>query len=515
MSYNTRSSIRGSNSSLNSSRGRGKVVTTPIISIDNQNPLSSRPKVQRTPPPNIVSDSNRTAVNLNTQFEVIAQQQLNPSRNLNTPSRDPNISPQQTISDTVSQTTTFPSDRTERQLLEESFQNLNHSSIEDLLVPTGFIDNQARILSHLNMEPNTNTGNENTANVQTPTANSIESLITLLQQTIRSTQDEMRTELTAIKQSISNITSREQTLPSTSYAQSSSQSSNIVTTPMVSTKFEKWKINFDGSGSVSDFLFKVDTLCERTQCSDEHLMANFHIFLSGKAESWFWNFIKQNRNAQYSFLKTSIIKEFGYLETDHEVLLRISNRKQQNKESYDDFHTNMISMNARMREPIVEKTLIDIIKRNVNTNLKLLLFNTVPKTLHELRDLARNAEKVLKETKVSIPNVNNSRQINELEVGDCEHEINDELIIDPQIEALQLPRQVTKPDYSKIKCWNCLSFGHSYIYCPEDTRHLFCFKCGQRGVNTTKCTNVHPGNRKKSEMATGDSRSKPKPPSSQ
>lgn len=52
---------------------------------------------------------------------------------------------------------------------------------------------------------------------------------------------------------------------------------------------EKWKISFNGTGNVSDFLFKIETLQVRSYCSDEHLMNNFQILLTGKAETWYWD----------------------------------------------------------------------------------------------------------------------------------------------------------------------------------------------------------------------------------
>ena len=243
------------------------------------------------------------------------------------------------------------------------------------------------------------------------------------------------------------------------------------------------------------------------------MLTNFQIFLSGKAEKWYWEFIKRERHVNYSILKHSITKVFGNLETDHEVLMKISARKQFAKESFDDFYSAIISMNLRMGEPICDRTLIDILKRNSSTNLKLMLFNADAQTVFELRDYARKAEKVLQESKIQFPPLSSSKHVNEIETHPQGEAFEEEIEFDPQIEALNLPKRFSKPDYSKIKCWNCLSFGHSYIYCPEETRHVFCYKCGNRGVVTVKCSNPHVGNRKRSEMATGDSRSKPLTPS--
>lgn len=260
---------------------------------------------------------------------------------------------------------------------------------------------------------------------------------------------------------------------------------------------KEWQISYDGSGSVSDFLFKVETLCERTQCSYRHLEANFHVLLNGKAADWFWLFTKQNRNAKYHKLKNALIKEFGSLESDHDVILKISLRKQNYKESNDDFHSSIISMNSRLKNPIPEKSLIEIIKKNVNNNLKFIMFSSQPQTLDDLLDIARKGEDVLRESKIHslYPN---RLQIEGSEVSDTE--------VDPQLDALHMSKRFSKPDYSRIMCWNFLNLGHSYIYCPSEVRNIFCYKCGYKSVTTPNCPNKHQGNLKSNEINTGISR---------
>ena len=132
-----------------------------------------------------------------------------------------------------------------------------------------------------------------------------------------------------------------------------------------------------------------------------------------------------------------------------------------------------------------------------------MLFISDPKDLGELRLLARKAEKVLLENRTSV--VYRPRQVNEISVETVLDEFNQES--DPQVDAMNMTRPYVKNDYSRIKCWNCLQMGHSYIYCPDEVRHLFCFKCGQRSVTTLKCKGPHAENRRRSEWVTGDARS--------
>ncbi|XP_036339322.1 uncharacterized protein LOC118748755 isoform X2 [Rhagoletis pomonella] len=279
---------------------------------------------------------------------------------------------------------------------------------------------------------------------------------------------------------------------------------NIVIKP------QDWKVSYDGTGSVSDFLFKLNTLCERTQCTDEQLMASFHLFLSGRAEEWYWLFTKQNPDATYLFLCYSIKREFGTLKSDHEIIMEISMRRQKANESYDTFHTDILALNARLKEPMSENLLMDILKRNVDSSLKLMLFNAGAQTLHDLRDVARNGEQILKETRSLVPNYS-GRHVNEtMAITPDEWTGGMDVEVDPQVEALNFQR-TRKPDYSGIQCWNCDKMGHSYIYCEEAIRNVFCFKCGEKGMVTPRCPRDHrrQGNRNPNEKAIGDSRSAP------
>ncbi|GBP06340.1 Transposon Tf2-6 polyprotein [Eumeta japonica] len=235
-------------------------------------------------------------------------------------------------------------------------------------------------------------------------ASSLDTLFALIEQTMKNTQEEFRRELSSVKQSIAqmNITPgfSNQNVPFRGAPEATSRE-HLSIEPNV--KLEKWKISYGGNGSVSDFLFKVETLCMRTGCTDSHLLANFHVLLTGRAEEWYWMYLKRNREEiSFPSLRHALTKEFGHLESDHEILLKISLRKQQQKETYDDFHSSIVTMNLRLRNPLPDTTLMDIIKRNLNSGLRFLLFSTGARDLDEFRDQARRAEKVIWESKFPI-----------------------------------------------------------------------------------------------------------------
>lgn len=124
--------------------------------------------------------------------------------------------------------------------------------------------------------------------------NAMDSLIAYVREVLRDTQEKFRREIEGIRRNLNqphdaggaNGSSRAQ-------SQNSVPVSNA-TSNAVFIKLKDWNVSFSGDEDVNDFLFKVDTLTERSQCPLDHLMANFHIFLKGKAENWFWTYIRQN-----------------------------------------------------------------------------------------------------------------------------------------------------------------------------------------------------------------------------
>ena len=116
---------------------------------------------------------------------------------------------------------------------------------------------------------NTNCANPNSTNSPTNpnNTNSFDSLIALMQQTMWAIQEEFCRELTSIRESISQIgnapTTSSNRPPEMFHNFTSSQTHNFNRTSEQS-KTEKWKISYDGTGSVSDFLFKVETFCSRS-----------------------------------------------------------------------------------------------------------------------------------------------------------------------------------------------------------------------------------------------------------
>ena len=123
----------------------------------------------------------------------------------------------------------------------------------------------------------------------------VNEFMNILQTTLKSSQDEFRKELQIITDSVSNLNIAVQSLeangrrninaPADHSRETAHSTSSTYLDSSNNVKLKDWNVKYDGSGSVSDLIFKIETLKLRTQCADEHLLANFNIFLAGRAES--------------------------------------------------------------------------------------------------------------------------------------------------------------------------------------------------------------------------------------
>ncbi|TMW47671.1 hypothetical protein DOY81_007251, partial [Sarcophaga bullata] len=112
--------------------------------------------------------------------------------------------------------------------------------------------------------------------------------------------------------------------------------------------------------------------------------------------------MKQTREVSYSILKLALTRKFGVPESEHDVILKLSLRRQHYKESCDDFHSSVLAMNRVLRDN---------------------------------RSHAPVGGKMGNVCEINLPD----EKTTDLE------------FIDPQIEALISSKHIDKGDYSKIK----------------------------------------------------------------
>lgn len=265
-------------------------------------------------------------------------------------------------------------------------------------------------------------------------------------------------------------------------------------------KLDKWGLKFDHKRmTVDDFIFRVETFKNSSRCSWQHIFENFHYLVTGKAEQWFWQFRRSTPNGNWNDLRAALIRNFASLDTDSEIIRQMTDRRQEYNESFIDFYDSIIELNFRLTTPKTEIELMEIVRQNVNDQIARLIFNSTVRSMNDLLQLCRRAEKFISERNRKrigkVSELENSKDKNSKSHVSIYYQSNangdHDQISNEDVEALDNLRR----DTSKYKCWNCETIGHSFIECTRE-RRIFCYHCGKVGVITPNCPNpkCHTGN---------------------
>lgn len=89
--------------------------------------------------------------------------------------------------------------------------------------------------------------------------------------------------------------------------------------------FHKWGIKFDSRNmSVDDFLFRLERLKVCYNASWDEILLNFHHFVSGPVENWYWVYLKSNPAVTWMTLRLALVEQYRSLETDSELSRKLS-----------------------------------------------------------------------------------------------------------------------------------------------------------------------------------------------
>jgi len=230
-------------------------------------------------------------------------------------------------------------------------------------------------------------------------------------------------------------------------------------------------LRFDGSTSVSDFLFEV-----------EALIHSFHRLFEGKARTWFFHFIRRYPNYTWDILKSFLSSEFGDAQDDDEKYMLIMEKRQGTNESLFDYVEAMIGLNFQLSNPMPEHRLIKIIKKNINRKYSQFFWDAPITTLQQLRNHYRNVETFFKRPGNNPNNyVPYNGWVNEL-VSPVEDEEHVESLVVAAIQWRNEQNQIPKNVSTSLICWNCEQAGHSYHQCQSETWRKFCYGCGKVSI---------------------------------
>lgn len=223
--------------------------------------------------------------------------------------------------------------------------------------------------------------------------------------------------------------------------------------------------------SVDNFIYRVEALTNQTLNSNFDLLCD-HIstLFDGKANDWFWRYHQSAQTIKWPQLREALRKQYKDTRTDIDLREMIRDRKQKYNENFDTFYEAVIEISDRLSEPLSEKILVEILRRNLLPEIQHEILILKVKSVSELRDICRRREFFLQDirTKQNLPKTFPfvKKQIHEIEEDSFPEEEN--------VSGISLV------------CWNCRKSGHRYQDCLED-RQVFCYGCGLAKVYKSNC----------------------------
>lgn len=270
-------------------------------------------------------------------------------------------------------------------------------------------------------------------------------------------------------------------------------------------KLYKWGIKYDGISMPVDYFFSVIEMKQPSYpYSFDQIFQHFDQLLTGKAQTFYFQFRLTNPRANYNFLKLAMEEQYGSLDTETDIWKKILLRRQKFGETFDDFYESIKELRLRLKDPRTSVEIISLLRDNVLHEISLALVSFSSNSLSAFVQKCRETDKLIKRN-YSFKQKSGRPHVNEVVVEDVEEQVVD-------LEAFQSysrnrfnnPPQNNAFNKTKEKrefrCYNCDATDHGWFKCPEKTRILFCYECGEKETNTVECPRCSE-NRKRSEQS--------------
>lgn len=258
-----------------------------------------------------------------------------------------------------------------------------------------------------------------------------------------------------------------------------------------------WGLKYDGNAKsipAERFLFRVETLRKRHRISSEELYANFHLLVSGAAQEWFWLHMEESADAEgdvFGQLREALVEHFRKAECDEEIRQAMNERKQDNRESFDNFYAYVRGLAMTMKTQMPKLSLVNLIRKNLKAKVKNLIFGCQITTLAELKSECRRAEKHFEEYERKF-----SKRTEVDEIGLPLGEEHTNVTGAPIVEAFE---RRGRGDKTKDNAGRPADAGtrrkHTEQGCDSQFHDLRCYKCDQVGARLTICEKCEGGNR--------------------
>lgn len=280
-----------------------------------------------------------------------------------------------------------------------------------------------------------------------------------------------------------------------------------------SVPISKWNLSFDGNKSVTDFLDRVNELCESRHVSRQQLFQSAVELFVGDALVWF----RAIRHSVRTWDELEASLKTNFLPYDYETKLwsEIRRRSQGAEEKVVVYIAVLENLFNKLPTKPSELERIRVIKNNLLPYFQPMLALADIRSLPELIKICRSLEEAshcaeqfrpppplnrfLLEPELAYRRPTVSR-IAPLECPSEHQEISSQtgMTRGPLTHAISYTSTADSPtlmasptsrsEIAAITCWNCRQTGHRSSECSKTkTRH--CFRCGKPNFTVRTCPN--------------------------
>lgn len=157
----------------------------------------------------------------------------------------------------------------------------------------------------------------------------------------------------------------------------------------------RWSMRFAGAARdlpIDEFVFRVEDMAHAAGLAQDDMVGTFHLLLADRAAEWFWAFRRKQRAATWAEFRAVLLNKFASLDTDAEIRTAMGQRMQRPSESFDDFCRAVEALSFRLRVPMPEINLINILKANADPKLRRMMHMHVIRSVDQLQDICQEYE---------------------------------------------------------------------------------------------------------------------------
>lgn len=170
-------------------------------------------------------------------------------------------------------------------------------------------------------------------------------------------------------------------------------------TDKIPSIIKNWNLQFDRSTQgldVEEFLYRVKALTAHYFEEDYSVICkNLNILLTGKAREWFWLYRKQAQSIVWEDFCAAIRYQYKDFKTDSDIREELRSQRQKPGENFEAYYDSISTILDRLKTPIPETELIEIVKRNLRPDIKHELLYVPIFSIAHLRNLIQMRENLL------------------------------------------------------------------------------------------------------------------------